>query len=80
MITNLRGDVVGICNANGVMVANYTYDAWGNVLSVTDQNGNEVTSAGHLGESGIEYEICISPTDKYKNLFSNEQCIYYKQS
>ena len=29
--------------------ATYTYDAWGNVLSVTDQNGNEVTSAGHLG-------------------------------
>lgn len=40
----------------------------------------ERTSAGHLGESGIEYEICISSTDKYKNLFSNEQCIYYKQS
>lgn len=38
------------------------------------------TSAGGIGMSGMEYEICISPTDKYKNLFNNEQCIYYKQS
>lgn len=31
------------------MRAHYEYDAWGNVLSVTDQNGNAITSATHIG-------------------------------
>ena len=30
-------------------MAHYEYDAWGNVLSVTDQNGNAITSATHIG-------------------------------
>ena len=64
LITNSRGDVVGICNANGVMVANYTYDAWGNVLSATDQNGNAITSAGHLGNlNSIRYRGYYYDTD-----------------
>ena len=31
-VTNLQGDVVGIVDKNGIAVAHYTYDAWGNVL------------------------------------------------
>ncbi len=30
------------------MVARYTYDAWGKVLSITDGNGNAVTSSTHI--------------------------------
>ena len=41
---NLQGDVTGIWNKNGVKIANYTYDAWGNVLSITNQYGEDVTS------------------------------------
>ena len=48
MVTNSRGDIVGIVNGNGVMIVNYEYDAWGNVLSVTEQNGAAITSVGHL--------------------------------
>ena len=46
---NSRGDIVGIYNEAGELMAHYEYDAWGNVLSVTDQNGNAITSATHIG-------------------------------
>ena len=46
---NSRGDIVGIYNGAGQLRAHYEYDAWGNVLSVTDQNGNLVTSSTHIG-------------------------------
>jgi RHS repeat-associated protein len=34
-LLNLQGDVVGIMNMSGELMVGYTYDAWGNVLSVT---------------------------------------------
>lgn len=46
---NSRGDIIGIYNGNGVLRAQYKYDSWGNVLSVTDENGNAITSATHVG-------------------------------
>ena len=64
MVTNSRGDVVGIVNGNGVMIVNYEYDAWGNVLSVTDQNGAAITSAGHLGNlNSLRYRGYYYDTD-----------------
>ena len=32
---NLQGDVIAIADAQGTVVANYSYDAWGKVLSAT---------------------------------------------
>ena len=46
---NSRGDIVGIYNGAGQLRAHYEYDAWGNVLSVTDQNDNAITSSTHIG-------------------------------
>ena len=46
---NSRGDIVGIYNGAGQLRAHYEYDAWGNVLSATDQNGNAITSSTHIG-------------------------------
>ena len=34
-VTNLQGDVVSILNAGGTSVAEYSYNAWGKVLSAT---------------------------------------------
>ncbi len=46
--------LVSLFNANGVRIANYTYDAWGNVRSITDQNGNDVSSnATHQGNINL---------------------------
>ncbi|WP_236249590.1 RHS repeat-associated core domain-containing protein [Lysinibacillus sphaericus] len=32
-LTNYRGDVLALTNTNGDIVAQYTYDAWGNILN-----------------------------------------------
>ena len=40
---NLLGDVVGIRNASGTLVAQYVYDAWGNHRQITDGSGNDVS-------------------------------------
>ena len=34
--TNSRGDVVGLYTGPGVQIVSYEYDAWGNVISMTD--------------------------------------------
>ena len=48
-LKNLQGDVVAILDTNSNIVARYTYDAWGKVLSVTDANGNANTSSTFIG-------------------------------
>lgn len=42
-------DIVGIYTDAGDLTAKYTYDSWGNVTSITDGNGNAITSATHVG-------------------------------
>ncbi|WP_337989997.1 RHS domain-containing protein [Lysinibacillus sp. JNUCC 51] len=32
-LTNYRGDVLALTNTNGDIVAQYTYDAWGNIMN-----------------------------------------------
>ena len=40
-VQNLQGDIIQIIDANGTVVVEYTYDAWGKVLNVTgDDNLN----------------------------------------
>ena len=48
-LKNLQGDVIAILDTNSNIVARYTYDAWGKVLSVTDANGNINTSSSFIG-------------------------------
>ena len=46
---NSRGDIVGIYNGAGELKTHYEYDAWGNVISITDNNGNAITNPNHVG-------------------------------
>ena len=46
---NSRGDIVGIYNGVCELKAHYEYDAWGNVISITDNNGNAITNPNHVG-------------------------------
>ena len=39
-IKNVQGDVYKVVNASGSVVASYTYDAWGRVLSATGSMAN----------------------------------------
>ena len=42
-IYNAQGDVIGLYDYYGAVVARYTYDAWGKPLSITDGSGNDVS-------------------------------------
>ena len=44
-VANLQGDVVALLNTSGTAVVEYTYDAWGNIHSIT---GNHASSIGEL--------------------------------
>lgn len=67
-----RGDVTTIYNAAGTLRAKYTYDSWGNTLSVTDANGNAITSATHIGNLNMI---------RYRGYyFDSESGFYYLQS
>jgi len=38
-VLDLQGDIIALLNASGSVIARYTYNAWGKLLSVTDANG-----------------------------------------
>ncbi len=62
-LKNLQGDVIAITNKQGEVLARYTYDAWGKVLSVTNASGVEITAASHIAHKnpyryrGYYYDI-----------------------
>ena len=70
---NGQGDVVGILNSSGTLVAKYTYDAWGKLLSVTDAAGNDKSAdASFIGN--------INPVRYRSYYYDTETGLYYLQS
>ncbi|KXG10255.1 tRNA(Glu)-specific nuclease WapA [Anoxybacillus sp. P3H1B] len=52
-VTNYHGDVVRMVDGNGATVANYSYDPWGKVLSVSE---NAAVAGQLLGYAGYYYD------------------------
>ncbi len=69
---NSRGDIIGIYNGEGTLKAQYEYDAWGNVTSITDGNGNAITSATHIGN--------LNPFRYRGYYYDSETGLYYLMS
>ncbi len=70
-ITNISGDIIGITDAQGNPLAEYTYDAWGKLLDITtaEENNEEqlaIANANPLRYRGYYYD--------------NETGYYYLQS
>ena len=63
---NLQGDVMAILNDAGEAVVEYTYDAWGNILSITGSMASTVGQFNPLRYRGYVYD--------------NETELYYLQS
>ena len=55
-IRNLQGDVIGILDNSGEAVVEYTYDAWGNILSVTGSLASAVGQANPFRYRGYYYD------------------------
>ena len=43
-VKNIMGDVLGIVDSSGTLVAEYRYDAYGNPVMILDGNGNDVSN------------------------------------
>ena len=55
-LLNLQGDVVGIMNVSGDLQVAYTYDAWGNVLSITGPMADTMGQYNQLRYRGYVYD------------------------
>ena len=53
---NLQGDVIAIVDATGTAVVSYTYDAWGNTLSVTGTMAETLGQSNPLHYRGYVYD------------------------
>jgi len=71
-LKNQQGDVIALTDGYGNPLARYTYDAWGKLLSVTDKNGNAITSAEHIAH--------INPYRYRGYYYDREIGMYYLQS
>lgn len=71
-VCNWRGDVIRIYDGAGAVVANYNYDAWGNVISVTDANGATITDSTHIAN--------VNPLRYRGYYYDSEIGLYYLRS
>lgn len=71
-IKNLQGDIVGILDSGYNQVVSYEYDSWGNILSIKDSQGNEITDTTHIG--------LINPFRYRGYYYDNETKWYYLNS
>ena len=67
-LKNLQGDIIGIKNNNGEIIANYEYDAWGNILKIIDEQGNPITDRKHIAH--------INPY-RYRGYYYDEETNMY---
>ena len=45
---NSRGDVIGIYTYAGTLFAKYTYDVWGNEVSITNASGVDISNINNI--------------------------------
>ena len=69
---NSRNDVVGLYNSSGAVCAKYTYDPWGNIISITDGEGNDISNT-----TGIS----VTQPFRYRSYYyDTDSGFYYLQS
>ena len=72
IVTNTQGDVVEILSGSGSVLVEYTYDAWGNIVSIKNGSGTTITSSSNIGlQNSIRYRGYV---------YDNETGLYYLQS
>ena len=69
---NLQGDIINIANADGDVLANYNYDAWGRLCSIIDTDGNAITDSTNIA--------IINPYRYRSYYYDTEIGMYYLQS
>ncbi len=54
---NLQGDIIGIIDSTGTKVVEYTYGAWGDILSVTGTLADTIGQKNPLRYRGYYYDV-----------------------
>ena len=72
-VKNAQEDIIGILDSNNNVVARYEYDSWGNIIAITDGNGNDIsTNVGHIAN--------INPFRYRSYYYDKETNLYYLNS
>ena len=73
-VKNLQGDVTAILDSSGAVVANYRYDAYGYIISITNGSGANVglTDTGHIAR--------LNPFRYRGYMYDEETEFYYLRS
>ena len=71
-LKNLQGDIIGILDNNKSQIVSYTYDSWGKVISIKDEDGKEITDPNHIGK--------INPYRYRSYRYDEETGLYYLNS
>lgn len=72
LVCNWQGDVKKIYDNLGVLVAEYNYDSWGNIINVLNANGEKITSPEHIA--------IINPLRYRGYYYDSESGLYYLNS
>ncbi len=68
-LKSAQGDIAGITDASGNVVAEYVYDSWGKMLSVKDASGTEITDSSNIAK--------INPLRYRGYYYDSELGLYY---
>ena len=58
-LLNIQGDVVGIVDEAGVLVASYTYDEWGKVLTIEGSDADGIGALNPIRYRGYYYDTVV---------------------
>ncbi len=72
-VKNNQDDIIGILDNNYNTIAKYSYDSWGNIISITDVNGTDVSSNN-------EHIANINPFRYRSYYYDKETKLYYLNS
>ncbi len=70
---NGQGDIIGLFDGNGNIIARYSYDSWGNLLSIKDGSGSDKTN----DTTFVGYKNPLRYRGYY---YDSETKLYYLQS
>ncbi len=71
-LKNAKNDIIGILDSLGNCIAKYIYDSWGNILSVLDNNGDEINDISNVAH--------INPFRYRSYYYDRETNLYYLNS
>lgn len=79
-VKNAQNDVVAILDSNKTVIAEYTYDAWGN-CTVSSKNWSSGSSNGWIQSEPINMKVSLANPIRYRSYyFDSETNFYYLNS